>query len=594
MGSRLNGTVARQLRVLFESGRTGDLDDAQLLDRFTSGPAEARDLAFSTLVERHGPSVHRICRSVIGDEHAAHDAFQATFLVLATRSDRLRVNGSLGPWLRKVAHQVASRARRSAARRRKHELRFVAGPIGRDRDSPPATAARSELAEIIRGEVDRLADRDRAVIALCDLDGHSLDLAATMLGWPVGTVKSRLSRARARLKGRLERRGLAPSMVPLIGVSGRVVAPALPTGLADATVRMASQVAAGGLAGVVPASVAVLSEGAIRMMFWSTLKFGAAGLMASGVMVSGLSGLVTFETGEPGDDATAVVVRQSESDRQSVLLDDVGREIARLDLQLLAEDVEAARNQLADALRGELDAERTGAGIAEARSIVAEARTAYLDAARAVRDQRRSLDATAPAPVAPTRILDGEQTISDVGTPRVALGTIDVDAVFKQAKKVTAASAAIRDLAAAQQAELNELVSEREALRRRMDEPGLDPLEMDSMEIQISELQTRLDAEREQAQREFAQREADVLASIYGEMMEVVADVARTRGFTHVVKVNSESVSANSSPTSVIEALKRSVLYADPRTDITAEVLRELDRRFLETGDNGLGHQSSR
>src|SRR5690348_64192 len=76
-----------------------DLTDAQLLDRFNMGDAEGAGAAFAALVERHGPMVLRTCRALLGDAHAADDAFQATFLVLMRRAGSLRVDGSLGPWL---------------------------------------------------------------------------------------------------------------------------------------------------------------------------------------------------------------------------------------------------------------------------------------------------------------------------------------------------------------------------------------------------------------------------------------------------------------------------------------------------------------
>src|SRR5437763_5152913 len=116
--------VLRQVQRLFSLGTVGGMTDAQLLALFVARRDEDAELAFEILVERHGPMVFRICRGVLRDEHAAEDAFQATFLVLARKARSLWVKDSLGGWLHGVAHRVASRARSDAARRRRHEQRL--------------------------------------------------------------------------------------------------------------------------------------------------------------------------------------------------------------------------------------------------------------------------------------------------------------------------------------------------------------------------------------------------------------------------------------------------------------------------------------
>src|SRR5687767_2092325 len=82
--------------------------DRELLDRFARGRDEA---AFAALVHRHGPTVYGVCRRVLGDPHDAEDAFQAVFLVLATRADGLHRHPALDAWLHAVAVRVALKAR---------------------------------------------------------------------------------------------------------------------------------------------------------------------------------------------------------------------------------------------------------------------------------------------------------------------------------------------------------------------------------------------------------------------------------------------------------------------------------------------------
>ena len=122
------------VRMLFNVGTAGGLTDGQLLEQFTAAGGETAELAFATLVQRHGAMVLRVCRSVLRDPHEAHDAFQATFLVLVRRAGSLWVRDSLGPWLHQVAYRVASCARSAANRRRRHERRAaeLSGPGVRD------------------------------------------------------------------------------------------------------------------------------------------------------------------------------------------------------------------------------------------------------------------------------------------------------------------------------------------------------------------------------------------------------------------------------------------------------------------------------
>ena len=152
--------------------------------------------------------VWNVCHRFLGDRHAAEDAFQATFLLLAERSEVLRVRGTLGPWLHEVARRTACKARTAAARRQTRERRVAeATPVAiMDRESA------DDLGAILHAEIGRLSPDYRAVVVTCYLEGRTHDDAAAVLGWPVGTVRGRLARARARLQARLIRRGIAPAV----------------------------------------------------------------------------------------------------------------------------------------------------------------------------------------------------------------------------------------------------------------------------------------------------------------------------------------------------------------------------------------------
>src|SRR5438105_3566403 len=88
--------------------------DRELLDSFV----RRRDTAaFAALLERHGPMVLGVCRRLLRDSHAAEDAFQATFLVLAQKAADVRRPEALGGWLYSVAGRLARKLRAEGLRR---------------------------------------------------------------------------------------------------------------------------------------------------------------------------------------------------------------------------------------------------------------------------------------------------------------------------------------------------------------------------------------------------------------------------------------------------------------------------------------------
>src|SRR5215469_6603264 len=99
MVGQRTGVILRQLQALLTAGTFSGLSDRQLLERFLERRDDVAELAFAVLVERHGPMVLGVCRRILRDLHDADDAFQATFLVLASKGRSVRVEGSLGRWL---------------------------------------------------------------------------------------------------------------------------------------------------------------------------------------------------------------------------------------------------------------------------------------------------------------------------------------------------------------------------------------------------------------------------------------------------------------------------------------------------------------
>ena len=184
---------------------------------------------------------------------------------------------SLGPWLHRVACRAAGRARTAAARRRAIERKAGERPVDRS-----AGADLRDLAAILHEEVDRLPERYRVPLVLCDLEGRSQEDAARHLGCPAGTVKSRLSRGRARLRGRLLRRGVAPSAGLPVGRRGKGSRrpPLYCRTLVESTIQSTTRVTSAA-AGSIPPSIAALTEGVLKTMFHGKMKLLAAGVFAA-------------------------------------------------------------------------------------------------------------------------------------------------------------------------------------------------------------------------------------------------------------------------------------------------------------------------
>jgi RNA polymerase sigma factor (sigma-70 family) len=289
------GAVLRQIGSLFQDGTFGALTDAQLLEKFASRHGESSELAFAAIVERHGPMVLRVCRGATRDPHEAEDAFQATFLVLVKKAGSLWVRESLGPWLHGVACRVASHARAAAARRRRHER--CAAEKSRDEASDDRDP--EGPGPVLHQEIRRLSGRLGAPVVLCYLEGLTHEQAAQELGLPVGTVRSRLARGRELLRERLIRRGVAPTIGALSMARPEWARSAtVPAPLAEAATRAAVKFATGQTAGVVPASVILLTRGALTSMFLSKMKVAAA-LIALGLAAAGAGAIARQEAGDP-------------------------------------------------------------------------------------------------------------------------------------------------------------------------------------------------------------------------------------------------------------------------------------------------------
>jgi RNA polymerase sigma factor (sigma-70 family) len=282
------GNVLRGVHSLLEEGVTGAVADSDLLQRYATGGRESAERAFAALVDRHGAMVLRVCRNVLRDRHAAEDAFQATFLVLARKAASLWVHDSIGPWLHGVAFRTSCCARNAAVRRRRHERQ-----ASEQTSQQTNTEEADDVGPILHQEIGRLPERYRAAVVLCYLEGLTHEQAGERLNCPVGTVRSRLATGRERLRRRLTARGMSPAHGDLEPAIDRAVsAMVIPAALAESAIRNALVDAATAAAGGVPAAVTALAKEGMRLMLLARLRPLALGLVL--IAGGGAVGVVAF------------------------------------------------------------------------------------------------------------------------------------------------------------------------------------------------------------------------------------------------------------------------------------------------------------
>ena len=178
----------------------GPLDDRELVERARRGDADA----YQDLVRRHQTVARRTAYVLCGSWADADDACQDGFVKAWTALARFREDAPFRPWVLQIVANEARNRRRSAGRRARLALRAASG--GSDAGqaegvtSPEEAALASERHRRLLAALHTLDDRDQQVVACRYLVGLSEAETAAALGWPAGTVKSRLSRALGRLR----------------------------------------------------------------------------------------------------------------------------------------------------------------------------------------------------------------------------------------------------------------------------------------------------------------------------------------------------------------------------------------------------------
>lgn len=175
---------------------TAGLDDAVLIERVVGGDHEA----FTALMRRHQDRVFSVSLRMMGNRAAALDATQETFLTLYRKANQYRAGAAVGTWLYRIAINTCYDLLRRERRRPSEPIPDYLDPAD-PTASDPFTSV--ELAAPIAAALGNLSADFRAVVILSDIEGYSLPDIAASLDLPIGTVKSRLFRARKQLAAEL-------------------------------------------------------------------------------------------------------------------------------------------------------------------------------------------------------------------------------------------------------------------------------------------------------------------------------------------------------------------------------------------------------
>lgn len=298
MGGRPAGSLTRQLGALFDGGTSAGLSDRQLLERFATRRDAVGEAAFAAIVARHGPMVMSVCRRNLPDAHLAEDAFQAVFLVLARRAREVRNPEALEGWLHGVALRTSRCARNRLARRRTEPIDDPA----RLRDPSPTadeSASRREQAEALHTAIDGLPPTFRMPVVLCYLEGLTIHEAAARLECSHGTIRSRIARAREKLRRALT--GRIPSMIaaPQAGT--------IPSALVQTTARAALRFAFDPLHKTPAAAIA---REILRMLIVQRLRSACLTVLMLGGVAVGLGPRALDALADPPAPSSRPIPRQ--------------------------------------------------------------------------------------------------------------------------------------------------------------------------------------------------------------------------------------------------------------------------------------------
>jgi len=182
-----------------------DGDDLQIINKFRGGEKSL----FEDLVLKHQDKIYNLCRHMLDNAHDAEDAAQDTFIKAYQNLDNFKPNASFYTWLYRIGVNTCLDYKKrpfweSLLRRSDDEEEYNLDPASSE-PSPEKIYESKQLGLVLRKGLSRLSAKLRAVIVLKEIEGLSYEEIAEVLNVSTGTVKSRLSRAREKLKSQLKK-----------------------------------------------------------------------------------------------------------------------------------------------------------------------------------------------------------------------------------------------------------------------------------------------------------------------------------------------------------------------------------------------------
>ncbi|MEZ6143040.1 MAG: sigma-70 family RNA polymerase sigma factor [Zavarzinella sp.] len=256
--------MKQSIQHLVQQIRTPASTDQALLERLRSND----QVAFQELVHRYSRLVWAVCRSQLACEADAEDAYQSAFLVLYQRHTSIRKPEQIGSWLYQVAFRICARIRRAQNRRQHHEH----GAARAEGSEVVANQLWDETLQQVYEIVSGMPETYRTAFVLCCLEGKGLTEAAEQLGWKLGTLSGRLSRAKAKVVRELQSKGLCLPVLATIGLA--TPAAALPARTAEMLIHQMN----------IPANISQFAQGAFTM--YSTGKMALACIIATTLVLT--------------------------------------------------------------------------------------------------------------------------------------------------------------------------------------------------------------------------------------------------------------------------------------------------------------------
>lgn len=180
--------------------------DEILADRAVSGDLRA----FEELVNRHRMSVYRLARSITGNHDDADDAAQETFIRVYRSLSSFDTDRSFKPWLRRITYNTSLNVLRASSNRKKQIVNAETDHVPDQSPNPEQVVQSRDSGSHIQAAVESLTAELRATFVLRASEGMSYRDIASTTGVKIGTVMSRLSRARERIQTAMESAGELP------------------------------------------------------------------------------------------------------------------------------------------------------------------------------------------------------------------------------------------------------------------------------------------------------------------------------------------------------------------------------------------------